>query len=145
MKLTELEYEIIALLKAIDDTKNHWDLEDKQEITKVKYIKCRNKEYVVYCTIHSIKFNEIGATYCYPQWEIQTSGIKYLWLKAMKNNAITKWWNYHIIYKIFYKWECYRDNGYSWKQILLGIADKKENAWQIEQINKLEQRIEINK
>lgn len=58
MKLTELEYEIIALLKTIDDTKNHWDLEDKQEITKIKYIKCRNKEYVVYCTIHSTKFNK---------------------------------------------------------------------------------------
>lgn len=147
MKLTELEYELIVLLKTINDLKNTTGV----EITKVKQIKYEEeyKHYLI-AYIATNKTNEHDKTdgyHAFPKWQIEKSGIPYLLIKFVKENPITKWWNYHIyykiFYKIFYKWECYRDNGYSWKQILLGIADKKENAWQVEQINKLEQRIEV--
>lgn len=136
MKLTELEYELIVLLKTIDEEHGNG------EITKIEKIRYE-KEYKIYIINYII--DNVNATHTFAKWQIEKSGIPYLLIKFVKENPITKWWNYHIYYKIFYKWECYRDNGYSWKQILLGIADKKENAWQIEQINKLEQRIEVNK
>lgn len=144
MKLTELEYELIVLLKTINDLKNTTGV----EITKVKQIKYEEeyKHYLI-AYIATNKTNEYDKTdgyHTFPKWQIEKSGIPYLLIKFIKENPLAKWWKIEIKYKIFFKWEYYRNDGYTWKQILSGEADRKEDNWRESQINKLKQRIGVS-
>ena len=124
MKPTQLEYELIALFKSLED--------EKDEIANIKQIK--ESKYDKECKMYIVNYyierenKEIPCTMTYLKWQIEKDGISYLLAKAINKNPLKLWIDYHIHYKIFYKMECYRDYGYSWWEILLGIADKKSKC-----------------
>lgn len=142
--MSELEYEIIALIQAINDENN----DENREIVRIKQIYKDKDESECYKVEYIVKeaFGEMQTARWFHKWKIEDMP---LWAilyhekfgKAKLTKPIYQWIEYHIWYKHIYKWAVYRENGYSWKAILLGIADKKENQWKQQSTNKLLEKI----
>lgn len=142
--MNELECEIIALIQTINDENN----DENREIVRIKQIYKDKDESEYYKVEYIVKepFGEMQITRWFHRWDIE--GMP-LWAilyhekfgKAKLTKPIYDWITYHIWYNHIYKWIIYRENGYSWKEILLGYADRKENKWQQQATNQLLKRI----
>ena len=143
--MSELEYEIIALIQAINDEKN----DENREVVRIEQIYKDNDGKDEYYKVEYIikeTFGEMQTARWFHKWQIEDMP---LWAilyhekfgKAKLTKPIYQWIEYHIWYNRIYKWAIYRENGYSWKEILLGYADKKEDKWRQQATNNLLERI----
>lgn len=142
--MNKLEFEIIALIQTINDENN----DENREIVRIKQIYKDKDESEYYKVEYIVKetFGEMQITRWFHKWKIENMP---LWAilyhekfgKAKLTKPIYDWITYHIWYNHIYKWIIYRENDYSWKEILLGYADRKENKWQLQATNQLLKRI----